>query len=141
WDFGDTASGGNNTSTLQNPSHPFSAAGSYSVTLTTVSDGGCASVITYTVTVTAVGIEEFIYDQVSIFPNPTADGIINIQLSADLFKGASLRVFDVYGELILSRTIARQGSEMVNLSNQSAGVYMINIATDHGTVTKRIVIF
>ncbi len=34
WNFGDPASGANNTSTLQNPSHNFSGAGTYTVTLT-----------------------------------------------------------------------------------------------------------
>lgn len=33
WDFGDLASGANNTSTLTNPTHIFSGPGSYSVTL------------------------------------------------------------------------------------------------------------
>lgn len=39
WNFGDPASGANNTSTLQNPTHVFSAVGTYSVTLT-VPDAG-----------------------------------------------------------------------------------------------------
>ncbi|CAN5764905.1 hypothetical protein BH11BAC4_BH11BAC4_07710 [soil metagenome] len=35
WDFGDTGSGANNSSTLDNPGHTFSAPGSYTVSLTT----------------------------------------------------------------------------------------------------------
>ena len=34
WDFGDIASGANNSSSLDNPSHTFSSPGSYTVTLT-----------------------------------------------------------------------------------------------------------
>ncbi|MBK7029746.1 MAG: PKD domain-containing protein [Bacteroidales bacterium] len=34
WNFGDPASGANNTSSLQNPSHTYATAGSYTVTLT-----------------------------------------------------------------------------------------------------------
>ncbi len=41
WNFGDPASGTNNTSTLQNPQHVYSAAGSYHVTLHTVDAAGC----------------------------------------------------------------------------------------------------
>ncbi len=39
WNFGDPASGANNTSTLQNPSHVYTAVGVYPVTLT-VPDAG-----------------------------------------------------------------------------------------------------
>ncbi len=44
WNFGDIGSGGANTSTLQNPTHTFAAAGSYTVTLTVSTDKGCVSV-------------------------------------------------------------------------------------------------
>ncbi len=42
WNFGDPASGANNTSTLQNPSHTFSAAGEYTVKLVTNRNGECS---------------------------------------------------------------------------------------------------
>ena len=40
WDFGDPASGGNNSSTLTNPSHTYNAAGTYSVKLTATNSNG-----------------------------------------------------------------------------------------------------
>ena len=42
WDFGDPTSG-TNTSTAQNPTHIYSAPGTYNVTLTTTADNGCTS--------------------------------------------------------------------------------------------------
>jgi gliding motility-associated-like protein len=44
WNFGDPASGTNNTSTQQNPSHVFAVAGTYNVTLTVTTDNGCVSI-------------------------------------------------------------------------------------------------
>lgn len=44
WNFGDPASGVNNTSTLQNPTHLFSGPGTYTVTLSVGSAMGCQSV-------------------------------------------------------------------------------------------------
>jgi PKD repeat protein len=48
WDFGDGGS-----STAQNPSHTYAAAGSYDVTLTVTDDGGLTASVTKAVTVTA----------------------------------------------------------------------------------------
>lgn len=50
WNFGDPASGVNNTSTLENPSHAFSSPGTYTVTLT-VNERCQTSVQTYNVVV------------------------------------------------------------------------------------------
>jgi gliding motility-associated-like protein len=43
WDFGDPASGANNTSGLQNPTHIFSGPGTYSVKFSTITTPGCIS--------------------------------------------------------------------------------------------------
>ncbi len=51
WNFGDPASGGNNTSILLNPSHTFSSSGTYTVTLITTSTFGCPQTTTQVITV------------------------------------------------------------------------------------------
>ncbi|HET9795121.1 MAG TPA: PKD domain-containing protein [Thermoanaerobaculia bacterium] len=50
WNFGDTASGASNTSSLQNPSHRFSKSGTYTVTLTVRNSAGSGSTL-HTLTV------------------------------------------------------------------------------------------
>jgi gliding motility-associated-like protein len=54
WDFGDPASGAQNTSTSTSPAHTFSTPGTYTVTLT--SSGPCGDVHTVTRTVHVVGV-------------------------------------------------------------------------------------
>jgi PKD repeat protein len=51
WNFGDPASGTNNSSTLQNPAHQFTAAGSYVVNEIITNAGGCADTMVHTITV------------------------------------------------------------------------------------------
>ncbi|HCY89939.1 MAG TPA: hypothetical protein DHV17_06745 [Chitinophagaceae bacterium] len=41
WNFGDPASGANNTSTLQNPTHNYTNTGNYNVTVTVTNSNGC----------------------------------------------------------------------------------------------------
>ncbi len=54
WNFGDVASGLNNTSTLSNPLHIFSGAGTYIVKLKVTNEvGGCADSTTQTIVVSA----------------------------------------------------------------------------------------
>ncbi|MFH0864849.1 MAG: PKD domain-containing protein [Bacteroidota bacterium] len=47
WDFGDPLSGPDNTSTLQNPTHVYSSAGTYTVTLSVVTTNGCSGSYTH----------------------------------------------------------------------------------------------
>jgi PKD repeat protein len=51
WNFGDPASGVNNASTTQNPVHVFTAAGTYQVILTVVSNGTCIDDIMMEITI------------------------------------------------------------------------------------------
>src|SRR5215469_4838475 len=54
WNFGDPASGSSDTSTLQNPTHVFAAAGTYTVSLMATNAGG-SNTATKSVTVSAGG--------------------------------------------------------------------------------------
>lgn len=54
WDFGDPASGTNNTSTLVNPTHIFSAPGTYTITLNATGPANAPS--TYTQTIHILGL-------------------------------------------------------------------------------------
>ncbi|HTL81797.1 MAG TPA: PKD domain-containing protein, partial [Bacteroidia bacterium] len=51
WNFGDPASGGNNTSNLVNPSHTFTSAGVYTVTITVNTANGCPQTTTQQISV------------------------------------------------------------------------------------------
>jgi gliding motility-associated-like protein len=51
WDFGDPASGPNNTSTAANPTHVFSGPGTYTITLTATGPANAPSTTTQTVNI------------------------------------------------------------------------------------------
>jgi len=62
WDFGDPASGTNDTSSLQNPTHVFSVVGNYSVNLIIKTNNGCGDTITKSVNVQNAISPDFSYD-------------------------------------------------------------------------------
>ncbi|WP_205504136.1 PKD domain-containing protein [Rufibacter psychrotolerans] len=58
WDFGDGA-----TATVQNPSHQYARAGTYTVRLTTTSELGCANTVTKTIQIAPVPVAQAGPDQ------------------------------------------------------------------------------
>lgn len=67
WDFGDAGSGANNTSTLQNPQHIFSAAGNYTVQLKVTSANNCeSSVFTQPIVIHASPAAAFSFPEICL---------------------------------------------------------------------------
>lgn len=56
WDFGDPASGANNTSTQTNPTHTFSGPGTYTVTLTATGPDNAPSIFVYPNDINILGV-------------------------------------------------------------------------------------
>lgn len=128
WDFGD---GGN--SSVENPSYTYTANGTYIVTLT-VTNGCGTDMITDTVTVTGVGLDELTSASVQLYPNPT-EGEISIEVS-DLLIGNAYVIRDVTGKIISKGTIKDLNTK-INLSSYSRGVYFLKL--EGTSITKRII--
>ena len=82
----------------------------------------------------ALSIEEFsLENSVSIFPNPTRD-IITID-AANSITVNSLELYNIVGKQV----IKTNNVSTLNLSQLSAGVYMLRVMTDSGTLTKKVI--
>lgn len=87
WNFGDPGSGTGNSSSLQNPSHTYNAAGTYTVTLLVSNTGGCTDTITKPVVIYTLPTVDFTIEPgcvndsthfiSSTFVDPTATRIWN----------------------------------------------------------------
>lgn len=71
-------------------------------------------------------------NSVSVSPNPTS-GVLTINC-ADAVK--AITVFDVNGKEVLSAS----NTTTVNLANQAKGVYMVQVQTENGATTKKVIL-
>ncbi len=62
WNFGDPSTGSNNTSILKNPTHAFSAGGTFSVNILITNATGCTDTLTKPITVNAAPVPLFTFD-------------------------------------------------------------------------------
>jgi len=73
-----------------------------------------------------------------IYPNPTT-GILEIagQARNDV---RNVEVFDVYGRKVLSHhLITSSSNHLINISHLSSGMYFIQVTTEAGTITKKVI--
>jgi len=138
WNFGDAS-----TSTLQNPVHIYTTAGTYTVTL--VVSNGCGSDTTTAVVIITTGVEEYAGNySLTVFPNPATDKItVNIEaINPSVTKG-TLTVYNAIGKEIYYMDIPRIGSSWkhpIEFDAASAGIYLIKITLDDAVLTRRVVI-
>lgn len=83
--------------------------------------------VKYTVNLQTLGVgESEIHDDfINVFPNPTID-FVNIKLSADRLH--SVAVFDLTGK----KLIEESNTSVIDISEFSSGIYLLEIYTDSG---------
>jgi hypothetical protein len=84
---------------------------------------------------TNVGIEEWLSNSVTLFPNPVKD-VVNVQCTMGNVQG--VEVYDVYGKLITTSN-SIDNPTRINVSGLADGVYFVRVTTDRGVVTKSFV--
>ena len=91
-------------------------------------------------TTTALANETFLESTFSIYPNPSK-GSFNIEFK-NLSSSYSVEVFDVTGKTIYENNFDQSSNlvQTINIQNATSGVYFINIKSDNGIVTKKLVI-
>lgn len=102
WNFGDPTSGANNTSTLKNPTHKYTAYGTYLVTLTVTTNNGCTNFISkyYTVVGFASPIQYTIEKEDSLCSN----ALVKLTNQAIIAQDSIYRI-DIYWDFINNPTV------------------------------------
>lgn len=84
-----------------------------------------------------LSVKSPIASQFSIYPNPATD-VINIS-NADNIHVNSVAVVDLNGRTVKTLKFDGVTEAAINISDLSAGMYLLNVSSDKGTMTKKIV--
>lgn len=74
--------------------------------------------------------------KLNVFPNP-ASNVVNVTNDNALITGISIT--DLNGRIVKQNNVQNLSKVELNISDLSAGVYMMNVTSDKGTATKKIV--
>lgn len=74
-------------------------------------------------------------NNISVYPNPAVD-FVEVNTNDKSIK--SIKLFDPSGKLVKSETINKKSAK-VNVSNLAKGAYILNIETETGTESKKII--
>ncbi|GAB2854238.1 beta strand repeat-containing protein [Hymenobacter ruber] len=126
--------GTSNTLLLQ----PGAQNGNYTVVVTSTT--GCSSapsnavavVVTATQTASLTGVSLLVY------PNPTPNGSLTLELRGPRATASQLTVLNSLGQVVHTSTIAA-GSASLNLGHLASGVYTFRVKTTEGVLTQRVV--
>ena len=84
-------------------------------------------------TLEALSVDEFALETVSLFPNP-AKNTLNLEMPASI-SNFSTEIYSVLGQSVAQSTNKSQ----LDISSLNAGMYLLKISTNTGTITKRFI--
>jgi PKD repeat protein len=136
WEFGD-----GETSTDPNPTHLYTADGTYTVTLT-VSNGDCEDVSTLDVQIVSVGTNDIPQLQdFTLSPNP-GTGQFTLNINLNQASDVRIQVIDVLGRVVWTQERSRENIiiEDIDLAQSAAGTYFVSIEVDGNTAFRKYVL-
>lgn len=91
-------------------------------------------------TTTALANEDFLQNQFSLYPNPNK-GSFTIEFK-ELTNSFSVEVFDLTGKTIYENNYDQSSNlvQVITLDKPESGVYFVNIKSEKGLVTKKLII-
>jgi PKD repeat protein len=139
WNFGNPASGTNDTSTLHNPTHLFTAPGTYTVCLSVktkrLNGRVCTDTLCKTIVITTTDIQSMPDDNpINIYPNPAKDYLIIDNAG----KTDILRLVNVYGQVVFTTSVTESHIQLPQ--NLATGIYYALVTSAKGTVYKKLFI-
>ncbi len=76
----------------------------------------------------------------NLFPNPAED-VLNVQIMLDSEGSAQFYLMNALGQNVMEQRLSGEAiNAELNISNLEAGIYLLNVITDNGSITERVII-
>lgn len=83
------------------------------------------------------GLNNNLESKFSVFPNPVSN-IVNISNTKNILIN-SVEIVDINGRTVKTAKFNGASDAQINISDLSAGVYLMNLSSDQGKTTKKII--
>lgn len=123
------------SSTEPNPIITYSMAGDFDVTLTVSNAIGSHTITMEEYIRVGVGIAEQTLSEISIMPNPST-GLFTLENPSN--NEISVMIYNVLGKLVYENT-SILANELIDLSHEESGIYLLQISIDGEYKTMRII--
>jgi hypothetical protein len=70
-----------------------------------------------------------------LYPNPATSDVVYITTDSNAHK--EIKIYDVFGELVLTDRIS---NKILNISRLSPGVYMVQVSEHNSTINRKLVV-
>lgn len=91
----------------------------------------------FKITAATLSTSDFTSSKFSVYPNP-ANNVVSITNSANI-QISKVAITDINGRTVKSLTLNGVTESQINISDLNAGVYFMNIDTNEGTATKKMI--
>lgn len=86
---------------------------------------------------TYLSVNEVLNEKFNIFPNPVND-VLNITNNNNI-KINKIKLYNENGKFIKEENYNTENNIQLNIENLQSGIYMLDLETDHGSATKKII--
>jgi hypothetical protein len=136
WNFGDGLS-----STLENPTHTYATAGTYTVILTATDSCGSSNDTLVISVPGPSGIVEYGNDfkDLVVYPVPVSNDVF-VEFTAANNANAELKLHDIMGKLIFEESLSGLNGKYVksiNMSGLASGLYFIELRSDKSFIIRK----
>lgn len=88
----------------------------------------------------AAGVDDFAVSKSAVFPNPSVNGILNIQLAQNHGESATIAIYEVATGKLIQEAKAQNGLTALTLQSAATGTYVVKIVSDNATETHKVVV-